>query len=129
MSLATGNAERAKFGYLLELAQDQLSALETDDLFGFDRILAAKRAIIESMRDTRSLMAADPTLEGVVARIQDADKLAQKLLYRKVGRIMREMDTLNKQKKARSAYEAEPFGIKRTIGFLPDTPRYLDAKL
>ncbi len=128
MSLATGNAERAKFGYLLELAQDQVAALETDDLYGFDRILAAKRAIIESMHDTRSLMAADPTLEGVVARIQDADKLAQKLLYRKVGRIMREMDLLNRQKKARGAYGAETSPAKRAIGLLPDTPAYLDAK-
>ena len=129
MSLATGNAERAKFGYLLELAQDQVTALETDDLYGFDRILAAKRTIIESLHDTRSLMAADPTLEGVVARIQDADKLAQKLLYRKVGRIMREMDTLNRQQKARSAYGDSASPAKRAIGFLPDTPTYMDAKL
>ena len=128
MSLATGNAERAKFEYLLELAQDQVTALETDDLYGFDRILAAKRTIIESLHDTRSLMAADPTLEGVVARIQDADKLAQKLLYRKVGRIMREMDTLNRQQKAHSAYGDTVSPAKRAIGFLPDTPTYMDAK-
>jgi len=128
MSLATGNAERAKFGYLLELAQEQVAALETDDLYAFDRILSAKRTIIESMHDTRSLLAADPTLEGVVARIQDADKMAQKLLYRKVGRIMREMDTLNRQKKARGAYESDNSPAKRSIGFLPDTPSYLDAK-
>lgn len=128
MSLATGNAERAKFGYLLELALEQVTVLETDDLYGFDRILAAKRVIIESLHDTPSLIAADPTLEGVVARIQDADKLAQKLLYRKVGRIMREMDTLNQQKKARGAYTDNSPPAKRVIGFLPDTPSYLDAK-
>lgn len=129
MSLATGNSERAKFGYLMELAQEQITALETDDLIAFDRILGAKRAIIESMHDTRSLLAADPTLEGVVAHIQDADKMAQKLLYRKVGRIMREMDSLNRQKKAHGAYGADRPPAKRIIGFLPDTPSYLDAAL
>lgn len=129
MSLATGNSERAKFGYLMDLALEQITALETDDLIAFDRILGAKRSIIESMRDTPSLLAADPTLEGIVIQIQDADKMAQKLLYRKVGRIMREMDTLNRQKKARGAYDADRISTKRTIGFLPDTPSYLDAVL
>jgi hypothetical protein len=129
MSLMTGNAERAKFGYLLELSQEQIKALESEDMFAFDRILAAKGAIIESLRDTRSLMAADPTLAGVVTRIQDADKLAQRLLYRKVGRIMREMNELNQQTKARSAYQAtRPLVKSRPLGFLPDTPSYMDTK-
>jgi len=129
MSLITGNSERAKFGYLRELALEQITALETDDLIAFDRILGAKRSIIESMRDTPSLLAADPTLLGVVTQIQDADKMAHKLLYRKVGRIMREMDALNRQKKARGAYGVDRAAAKRTIGFLPDTPSYLDAVL
>ena len=105
--LATGNTERAKFGYLLELSQEQVQALECDDMFAFDRILAAKRTLIESLSDARGLLAADPTLAGVVTRIQDADKMAQRLLYRKVGRIMREMNELNQQKKARGAYRTD----------------------
>lgn len=129
MSLATGNVERAKFVFLLELSQEQIQALECDDLFALDRILAAKRTVIESLNDARGLLAADPTLAGVVARIQDADKMAQRLLYRKVGRIMREMNELNQQKKARGAYR--PSGERapaRPIGFLPETPSYLDVK-
>ena len=129
MSLTTGNSERAKFGYLMELALEQITALETDDLIAFDRILGAKRSIIQSMHDTPSLLAADPTLEGIVVQIQDADKMAQKLLYRKVGRIMREMDALNRQKKARGAYREDRANANRTIGLLPDTPSYLDAVL
>ena len=127
MSTVAANTERAKFGYLLELSQEQIQALECDDLFAFDRILAAKRTLIESLSDARGTLAADPTLEGVVARIQDADKMAQRLLFRKVGRVMREMNELNRQTKARGAYgSAAP--AKRPIGFLPETPRYLDTK-
>ncbi len=129
MTLATGNTERAKFGYLLELSHEQIQALESDDMFAFDRILAAKRTLIESLNDARGLMASDPTLIGVVNRIQDADKMAQRLLYRKVGRIMREMDELNRQKKARTAYETAAPRPSRPIGFLPDTPSYLDTQL
>ena len=127
MSTASANTECAKFGYLLELSQEQIQALECDDMFAFDRILAAKRTLIESLSDARGILAADPTLTGVVARIQDADKMAQRLLYRKVGRIMREMNELNRQKKARGAYGNLP-GPKRAIGFLPDTPSYVDTK-
>jgi len=129
MSLATGGTERAKFGYLLDLSREQIQALECDDMFAFDRILAAKRTLIESLRDARGVFAADPTLASVVTQIQDADKMAQKLLYRKVGRIMREMNELNQQKKARGAYRTTPSreGTK-PLGFLPDTPSYLDVK-
>ena len=127
MSTASVSTEGAKFGYLLELSQEQIEALECDDMFAFDRILAAKRTLIESLSDARGILAADPTLAGVVTRIQDADKMAQRLLYRKVGRIMREMNELNRQKKARGAY-AIPTGPRRAIGFLPDTPSYVDTK-
>ena len=127
MSTASANTESAKFGYLLELSQEQIQALECDDMFAFDRILAAKRTLIESLSNARGVLAADPTLAGVVTRIQDADKMAQRLLYRKVGRIMREMNELNRQKKARGAY-GEAAAPKRAIGFLPDTPSYLDTK-
>ena len=129
MSTAAGNTERAKFGFLLELSQEQIQALESDDMFAFDRILAAKRTLIESLTEGRALMAADPTLASVVTRIQDADKMASRLLYRKVGRIMREMNELNQQKKARGAYAARGGGeAARPLGFLPDTPSYMDRK-
>ena len=120
--------ERAKFGYLLDLAKDQIQALESDDMFAFDRILAAKRTLIESLSDARATCAADPTLAGVVSRIHDADKMAQRLLYRKVGRIMREMNELNQQKKARGAYSPTSHPA-RAASFRPDTPSYMDLKL
>jgi hypothetical protein len=129
LSLATGSVERAKFVFLLELSQEQIQALECDDMFALDRILAAKRTLIESLNDARGVLAADPTLAAVVTRIQDADKMAQRLLYRKVGRIMREMNELSQQKKARGAYQpTSGREAAKPIGFLPDTPSYLDVK-
>jgi len=129
MSITAGNTERAKFGYLLALSQEQVQALECDDLFAFDRILAAKRTVTESMHNAQAVLAADPTLVSVVTRIQDADKMAQRLLYRKVGRIMREMNELNQQKKARGAYRGGAGrAAAKPIGFLPDAPSYLDMK-
>lgn len=133
MSAATGNTERAKFGYLLDLSYQQVHALECEDMFAFDRILAAKKTVIESMKDPRGVLAADPTLASVVTRIQDADKMAQRLLFRMVGRIMREMNELNQQKKARGAYggqgkNAAWRAAAKPIGLLPDTPSYLDTK-
>ena len=82
----------------------------------------------ESLRDARAVLAADPTLHSVVARIQDADKMAQRLLYRKVGRVMRELSELNQQTTARGAYDKTGKKSAKPIGFLPDTPSYLDTQ-
>lgn len=104
MSLASSSAERAKYGYLLQLARDQVQALNSDDTFAFDRILAAKRALIDSLVDAREMIAADPVLRTQVTQIQELDKTAQRLLYRKIGRVMREMAELQQFKKAHRAY-------------------------
>ena len=129
MSLAARNAERTKFKQLLALSQQQIEALESNDMLVFDQILAAKRTLIESLQDSQGSVDADPALESVVTRIQDADKAAQRLLYRKVGEIMREMNALNQQEKARGAYRRErPSLAAKPIGFLPDTPMFMDAR-
>ena len=124
MSLASTGAERAKYGYLLQLAREQVQALETDDLFAFDRILAAKRTLIESLTDGRSMMSSDPSLRNVVTQVQELDKTAQRLLYRKVGKIMREMSELQQFKKARRAYGPRPSLLR----FTPDAPQFLDRR-
>lgn len=129
MSLATRHAERGKFKRLLELSGRQVAALEADDMLAFDGILAEKRAVIESLQDARGLFALDPTLESVVSRIEDADRAAQRLLYQKVGQIMREMNSLNQQEKARGAYRREhPAASPKPVGFLPDTPMFMDVR-
>ena len=129
MSLAARNAEHAKFKRLLELAQQQIKALEADDMLAFDEILAAKRLLIESLQDARGMLTADSAVETVVSRIQDADKAAQRLLFHKVGLIMREMNRLNQQEKARGAYRREALPAPaKPLGFLPDTPMFMDVR-
>ena len=129
MSLTSRNDERAKFASLLKLAHAQIQALESDDMLAFDQILAAKRGLIESLNDARGLLADDPALRSVAARIEDADRMAQRLLYRIVGRIMREMNDLNRQTKARGAYQAaDPLPAHRPAGFFPDASSYMDVK-
>ena len=129
MSLTSRDAERAKFTALLELAQAQIRALESDDMPAFDRILAEKRGLTDSLRDARGLMADDPSLRSVAARIEDADRMAQRLLYRRVGQIMREMNDLNRQTKARGAYRAAGrMPACRPAGSPPDASSYMDVK-
>lgn len=129
MSLTARNTERTKFTTLLTLSQQQIQALEADDMLRFDEILAEKRLLIEGLTQQRNLVSADTALESLVSRIEDADKAAQRLLFAKVGIIMREMNRLNRQEKARGAYRRDaPPAAPRPLGFLPDTPMFVDAR-
>lgn len=126
MSTAATATERAKLRYILELSQDQIRALESNDLPAFDRILAAKHSLIHGLTDTRHLVASDPTLAAVVTAIREADGMTQRLLYRKVGRLMREMNELNQCKKARGVYASRLSSAP--AGLLPDASRFVDMK-
>ncbi len=127
MSLSSSSAERAKYGYLLQLAQDQIFALESEDFFAFDRILTAKRTLIESLVDGANFVRTDPTLAGIVAQIEDRDKAAQRLLYRKIGRVMREMAEIQQHKKAGRAYRhPAPSRLPAVCSVSPNAPQFLD---
>lgn len=129
MSLTARNQERAKFRSLLSLAQSQITALDADNMLRFDEILTEKRILIESLVSSRGPINEDAALESLVSRIEDADRAAQRLLYAKVGAIMREMNRVNQQEKARGAYHREtPAPARRPLGFLPDTPMFVDAR-
>lgn len=129
MSLAAHTTERAKFGYLLQLAREQIKALETDDMSAFDRILAAKRILINGFTNARSLVEADPALQGIVTQIQECDQTAQQLLYRKTGQLMRELSELQQAKKARRAYfHAKTATARQAYPFQPETPRFIDQQ-
>ncbi len=126
MSTASAAAERAKLTYILDLSREQVQALEADDFSAFDRILAAKRSLIGGLTETRHLVATDPALATVVSAIREADGMAQRLLYRKVGRVMREMNELNQYKRARSAYAARL--SSNPVSLAPDASRFMDMK-
>ncbi len=124
MSTATAATERANLRYILELSQEQVRALESNDLPAFDRILAAKRSLINGLTDARHLVASDPALASVVAAIREADGTTQRLLYRKVGRVMREINELNQYKRARGAYACRL--APPPVGLLPNASRFVD---
>ena len=129
MSLAARNADREKMKRLLMLSLQQIKILEADDMLAFDAVLAEKRALIETLKDGPAMLAADPSLAALVSRIQDADKAAQRVLYQKVGRVMREMNRINRQEQARGAYhQARPAASPKPLGFLPDTPTFMDVR-
>jgi hypothetical protein len=129
MSLAAKTTGRAKFDELLQLTHEQIEALERGDKKAFDLILAAKRALIDSFTDARSLIEADPALQDIVIQIQECDQAAQRLLYRKIGWVMRELCELQQAQRARRAYhKADMATPRRTYPFQPDTPRFIDRK-
>ena len=129
MSLTSAGPVRDKFGYLLQLAQEQIKALESDDMNAFDRILAARRAIISSLGDARDQVAADPAMQTLAEQIQECDRSAQRLLYRKVGRVMRALSELQQAKKARRAYFRSGSGTTPgAYPFQPETPRFVDQQ-
>jgi hypothetical protein len=128
MSLSSKSAECAKYNYLLQLAQDQVRALEAEDMFGFDRILKAKGVLIEGLVDARNLVASDTVIAKQVAQIQELDKTAQRLLYRKVGRIMREMSELQQFRKAKRAYGRSTALLPSIMRFRPDESSFLDRR-
>jgi len=128
MSLAVRSAERTTLKRLLELALKQVSTLEADDLPAFDAILSEKRTLTKSLKNGPAILAADPSLETLVVRIQDADKAAQRVLYQKVGLVMREINRVNRQEQARGAYYQAPSAAPKPVGFLPDTPMFMDVR-
>ena len=127
--LVSGDTQRCKFSYLLHLAQEQVRALEIDDLNAFDRIIAAKDRIIADFPDAGRQVAADPALAGVVRQIQDCDKAAQRLLYGRIGRVMRTLSELEQSKNARRAYGKSPKKAPALPWRLvPHAPQFLDQK-
>lgn len=126
MSTAAAVTERTNLRYILELSQEQIRALEANDLPAFDRILAARRTLIDGLTDARHLVASDPALASVVMAIREADGMTQRLLYRKVGRLMREMNELNQYKKAHGAYASRL--APQPVGLLPNASRFMDMK-
>ena len=128
MSLAANTTEREKYYQLLKLTQEQIKALEMDDLFEFDRIMAVKDEILSSLGDTTGLLEADPALATVCAEIQDRDKAAMRLLFDRLGRLKRQISELNQYQTARSAYRTSAQHLtEQGRLFANGAPRLIDA--
>jgi len=127
MSLAANTSERDKYYQLLQLSQDQIKALEMDDLFEFDRIMAVKDDVIKSLGDSTGLVDTDPALAGVCSQIQDRDKTAMRLLFDRLGKLKRQISELNQYQAARSAYRtAAQQSTELGRIFANGAPRFID---
>ena len=106
----------------LQFAQEQIKALEADDMYAFDQILAARRTILDSLVDVRAQVAADPALQTLATRIQECDRSAQRLLYRKVGGIMRSLSELQQaQDGATRLLQGRASPVAPLFEFQPDS--------
>lgn len=131
MSLTAYKSERDKYYDLLKLSQDQITALETDDMFEFDRILAAKDSIIKSMGNPTSLLESDPGLASVATQIQERDKTAQRLLFEKLGRLKRQMADLKQSQLAKNAYNRTTrshASLSAVMAVPPDAAKLMDKR-
>ena len=128
MSLLDKMDERAKYTYLLQMSKEQIRAIEQRDVYGFDRLLRAKQAVIESLVDAQKFVASDPTLPAVIAEIQASEAEAQRILTERMAKIKRELTVIHQQKHARNAYRKyKPVGRLPTgMNIDRNTPRFID---
>ncbi len=119
--------ERAKYNYILSLSKNQIRALELNDMAGFSKILAAKHTLISSLRDGKKLLELDPTLQTVVNQINDSEKMTEKLLYRRLGHIRRQLSEIQEFNLARRAYKKISRKVPSFV-MTSDTPMMLDQR-
>jgi hypothetical protein len=127
MSLSAYSTEREKYYLLLQLSQEQIKALEMDDLFEFDRIMQAKDDIIRSFGATSGLIDADPALASICSEIQARDTTAMRLLFDRLGKLKRQIAELNQYQTARNAYRSTAnVTAPQARIFANNTPRFID---
>lgn len=131
MSLRNSLSERAKYTYLLQLSQEQIHAIERNDMNTFDQILLAKGALIESLGDARELIASDPSVAAVIERIKASELEAQRKLNGLLNDIKKKLNVVHGIKQARRAYRrftpvahgSYDFRLDKTV------PRFIDRAL
>jgi hypothetical protein len=127
MSTTAYLSARAKFDAILQLSRDQATAIEANDMVKFNAALAKKGELIASLRDTKHLMASDPSIETVINKVRASEKYSEKLLYERLGMLKRKMIDLQQVKAARGAYKRNTIKLP---SFVPtaDTPRMFDLR-
>jgi len=127
MSIAGSLSERAKYTYLLHLCREQIRVVSLGDMMALDRIMLAKKAIIESLHDPQGLMKKDPSVIPVINQIKQAEVESQTILQERINVVKQKLAAVTKQQTARTAYRRYPAGTRK-LGFTVDqyTPRYID---
>ncbi|MDR3707237.1 MAG: hypothetical protein P4L33_02975 [Capsulimonadaceae bacterium] len=131
MAITRNLSERAKYTYLLQLSQEQIRAIERNDMHAFDQILLAKGSIIESLADPAELIKADPSLETIIERLKASEIEAQEKLNVLLNEIKTKLNTAQSYKQARHAYRRfTPIGTSGYDFRLDKTiPRFIDRAL
>jgi hypothetical protein len=129
MSNRTPLSERAKYNYLLQLSTEQIKAIDCGDMQGFDRILVAKGAIIQSLADVAPLLASDPTLPGVIAQIKANEVAAQDHLQARMREVKDKLGQVAAKRTARNAYRRFTPFTEAGYDFRKDKsiPRFIDS--
>jgi flagellar biosynthesis/type III secretory pathway chaperone len=119
-----------KYNYLLELALEQLRAIECGDQKRLQLIIEQKWSLIRSLSGTKELMTKEPTLPGIIERIQKADKLAETRLAARMGTVREQLCQINKRRSAKRVYCQAGRQKHPVLGLALDdtTPRFFDIK-
>jgi hypothetical protein len=119
-----------KYNYLLELSLEQLRVIETRDQKRLAEIMEQKWSVIRSLSGTRELMKSEPSLPGIIAKIQQADKLAEIKLTARIGTVRDQLCQINKRRSAKRVYGQTSRKKHPILGLDLDetTPRYLDIQ-
>ena len=127
MSIGGSLSERAKYTYMLHLCREQIRVVSMGDMLALDRIMLAKKAIIESLNDPQSLMRNDPSVITIIEQIKQAEIESQSALQERMNVVKKKLTEVTKQQGARRAYRRYPASTHR-MGFTVDqyTPRFID---
>ncbi len=129
MSTRNALTERSKYTYLLQLSLEQIRAIDSGDLQGFDRILLAKGALIQSLSDVQPLIALDPSLAAVIDQIKSNEIVAQDRLQTRMKEVKESLNAVQVKQTARNAYRRfTPFN-ENGYDFRKDKtiPRFIDS--
>jgi hypothetical protein len=131
MSIGNSLSERAKFTYLLQLSQEQIRAIERNDMHAFDQILLAKGALIEGLGDAQEVIASDPGLAEVISRIKASEIEAQRKLNALLNDIKKKLNVIQGYKQARHAYRRFTPIVHGGYDFRLDKtlPKFIDRAL
>ncbi len=123
------SAERAKYHAILQLSQQQIAALESDNFAVFQALLTAKGKLITNLEQAGTLLESDASFAALVERIRSCEQRSETLLTARLNQTRLRLGELRERKTARRAYESAE--RRRSLSLAPtlavaDTPRLFD---
>jgi hypothetical protein len=122
--------QRVKFERLRRLSEEQIRAIEANDMERVDGILAAKGVLIQTLSCATLAGSLDPELLSLLDQIKKTEKQAQSMLEAKLSGIGSELREIHGKKIAQGAYfRLSPIG-PHGYDFRRDQslPRFIDRE-